>query len=172
VGEFLFVVSPAALGIDVGSRIVGLCLMRGDGQVFNTWSVKVNGEPLQRLCTLYEKVRDLFASIQALKGDYEKPHVFIEREMLYDRPNATKVSAMHGEVRGVLMALAWARGWPVHKMAVGSWKTQLSKEERTMAKDAAYVEYWNGRAGTAAESPDEIDAYFIARRAIIGGGTP
>lgn len=165
---------PAVLGIDVGSRIVGVCFMQGDGKVVNTWSIRVKGDPLRRLCDIYQAIRSLFAAVDRMLGAGTL-HVYVEESMLGGqnfssgrRGNVAKVAALHGEVRGVVMSLAWAHGWPVHRMYVQSWKAMLEKEERKVKKNAAYVAYWNAKLGLGARSPDEIDAYFIARKGVVG----
>jgi hypothetical protein len=100
--------------------------------------------------------------------EYAKVRVVIEEGAVYDRPNASKVSGLIGEVRGVIVTLAWINGFKVSKMAVASWKALLTKGERKMKKDSAYVAYWDKSLNLDATTPDEIDAFFIAKRAILG----
>ena len=165
--EGLFNFVPAALGIDPSSTSIGLCLMHGDGEVIKTWSVKAKGGPLQRLYDLYNGLSEVFSEVLELMR-FEDVRVYIEEGIFAGKRMHVKVAAMIGEVRGIIMAMAWIRGLKVQKIPVQSWKALLSKEERKMKKGAEYTKYWCEHLGLHATSPDEIDAYMIARRAIRG----
>lgn len=191
--EGLFNFTPAALGIDPASRVVGICLMLGDGRVVNTWSIRAEGQPLRRLCTIHTRIRELFDFIEddsdmKMQLGGSEIEVYIEEGMFGGRkppkvtsaPNGeatfqdfgARISAMAGEVRGAILAEAWRHRWKVRKMYVQSWKTLMTKAERQMKKNREYVDYWNTSLGLEAKYPDEIDAYFIARRAIVGRREP
>jgi hypothetical protein len=175
--EGIFDFGPVALGIDSASRMVGVCMMTGDGYVVRTWGFKAAGELGERVHAIHHWIRRLFdhiaesPEIQSWVGG-KRIVVYIEEGIFGGgkEPMAAmpKNAAMAGEVRGVIFANAWCHGWEVKKMYIQSWKAMLSKEERKMKKDKAYVAYWAGNTGVDFHSPDEVDAYMIARRAVVG----
>jgi hypothetical protein len=151
--------------------------MRGDGDVIQTWSVKPKGESLRRLYALFDGVGKVFYQIkedQEIRDRLESSEVrvYIEEGMYGGGKEPIRMmarnSALVGEARGTIITLAWLEGWKVNKMAIASWKSLLTKTERAMPKNSEYVRYWNISLGLDASSPDEIDAYFIARRAVRG----
>jgi hypothetical protein len=148
--EGLFDFGPVALGIDSASRGIGVCMMMADGYVVRTWGLKVAGSPGERVHAIHHWIRRLFdhiaeePSMREEVGEH-KIIVYLEegiygggKEPLRAMP---KNAAMAGEVRGVILANAWYHGWEVQKVYVQSWKAMLSKQERQMKKDKAYVEY-------------------------------
>jgi hypothetical protein len=80
------------------------------------------------------------------------------------------VIAILGEVRGLVYAAAWGAGLSVRTMAPQTWKVNLTRDERLMVKNGRYTDYWNRRLGTAFVAPDQVDAYQIARRYVVGKG--
>jgi Holliday junction resolvasome RuvABC endonuclease subunit len=158
----------AVIGVDPASRVVGVCLLQGD--TARTWSVRAAGLPLHRLYQLYCGVRELFDEIANMVES--RPEVYVEEGMFGGgkEPMAAmpRNAAMAGEVRGVVLTEAWRHGWRTRKMAIQSWKALIPKEIRKMPKNAEYVAYWNEKFGLQARHADEIDSYFIARRAALG----
>jgi Holliday junction resolvasome RuvABC endonuclease subunit len=165
-GQGHFPFGSYALGVDPGSSVVGVCFLGPDGNAIGMWSLEAKGEPERRLEKLHTLIMYLFESVEVFlkKEQNQEVQVFVEEGLIFDRPNASKVSKMQGEVRGIVCGDAWRRGWNVTRVHVQSWKAMLTKEQKAMPKDKAYVKYWNGRLGTKAKKPDEIDAYFIAKR--------
>ena len=114
-------------------------------------------QPVDRMRFIRGGVSRVFDLInRALPG--RAVDVMIEEGVFRTRP---KVCSMLGEVRGIVMAEAWRRGWTVRKVYPVSWKTILTKAERAMQKDAAYVQYFNRKLGIDARTADEIDATLI-----------
>jgi Holliday junction resolvasome RuvABC endonuclease subunit len=149
------------LGIDCGTKSLGLCLMAGDGAVRHTRRLKSNRPTiLGRI----EEIHSQFADyLEQLYTENLTPLVAIEDGIFAMKiPNAAMVQGALGEIRGVVMAECWRSGLQVTKVAVGSWKAMLSGTEKAMPKNGTYVRYWNQRLNLDCTSPDEVDAVMIA----------
>ena len=157
-----FGTSTAIVGVDPGSRSTGVCLMRGDGLPRKSWSIRAkDGAPADRMRFIHGGVSRVFDLIARALPD-RPVDVVIEEGVFKARP---KVCSMLGEVRGIVMAETWRRGWTVRKVYPVSWKSGMSKAERKMKKDGDYIRYWNSRLSWDAKSADEIDAVLIGAHA-------
>jgi Holliday junction resolvasome RuvABC endonuclease subunit len=138
--------------------------MGGDAHVIHSYSIVApDGPPLRRLAYIHGGLSRAFDEIVRLVGS--EIVLCVEEGMFRGRP---KVCAMLGEVRGIVMAEAWRRGWKIRKIYPVSWKTILSTAERKMKKDAAYRAYWNKKLELKCRTADEVDATLIARYGLSG----
>jgi Holliday junction resolvasome RuvABC endonuclease subunit len=146
------------VAVDPGTVSLGVALW--DGETRYSWTIHCrNNHPYQlRLRIIRKELSERFTAFYLM---YEGTiAVTLEEGIFFKRP---KVCSMLGEVRGIVMAEAWRRGWNVTKIAPVTWKRSLTAEERKMKKDSRYVAYWNKRLHAEAKSPDEVDAVLIAR---------
>jgi Holliday junction resolvasome RuvABC endonuclease subunit len=159
---------PPVLGVDPGTQKIGLCLMLPSGEIARSETLKASGDDaFTRISRLAGVVHRAFDGIEADLGGVA-PVVAIEEGIFAGPSIHAKVVGQLGEIRGVLMADAWARGWRVMKVAVKSWKGRLDQNERRMPKDQAYVTYWSVSYGREFSSPDSVDAAHIASYAVQG----
>jgi Holliday junction resolvasome RuvABC endonuclease subunit len=165
---------PWIVAVDPGSVSLGVCLSEPTGEPVRSWSIRVKGDLDDRLRSIAVEISLVFGEIQ---NSLVRPSIELTiEEGIYAGRNwsagrlgdVTRTAAMMGEVRGVVMAEAFHRGWTVKRMAPASWKTLLSKTERSMKKDSAYVRYWAGRLGREFKTSDEVDSVHIARRVVSG----
>jgi Holliday junction resolvasome RuvABC endonuclease subunit len=160
----------AILGVDPGSVRLGMALVDGGGTLRKTWTVKPPaGELIARQAFISAYLYRNMQQAREIIGQDVRVTVVIEegifgwgKEPIMAR---IKNAAIAGEIRGMVMAQAWRCGFYVRKMPVVTWKSRLTKAERAMAKDKAYVEYWREKLGADFRSPDEVDASLIGRRA-------
>lgn len=149
------------VGIDPGSRSLGACILAGDGSILRTWTFRTERDGLERLAEIHGFLLSLFSYVLRKYG--RNVLVAIEDGYLRDRPNGTVVSALHGEIRGICMSVAWQMDFRVRKVVPRAWKNKLTDAEREMKKNNAYVEYWRTKTGYAKfKSPDEVDAAMVA----------
>lgn len=171
-------IGPWIVAVDPGTQSLGVCLSSPGGQMVRTWSVRVPRSDRGRHDSLDGRLRfvaggvhQVFAEIdrsvhpEPWSPDHPSIEVVVEDGVYRARQ---RVIAQLGEVRGIVFAAAFRRGWPVRRMVPLAWKNMLTKEERSMKKDRAYVSYWNSRWDSDCKTPDEVDARHIARKAVAG----
>lgn len=147
------------IGIDPGTRSLGIVILYGG--VLWTESVVAKGSDLiGRLRTIASGVRSIFDKVY--QSDPEIQITVVVEDGVYRA--MPKVCAMLGEVRGVVLAECFRRGWPVRRVAPIAWKKRLLTDaERKMKKDKAYIAYWNRRLELDCRTADEVDAAHLAR---------
>ena len=154
------------IGVDPGSRSLGVALVDGAGRPLRSWSVRPSGRTpmLDRQRYVAGALRTIFGN---LAHEYPGAAVIVEDGIprYRDVPAVPSVIGTLGEMRGIIMAEAWRAGLRVRKMSPLTWKCRLSKAERAMKKGADYVAYWRGVLGHDFRSPDAVDAALMARRA-------
>lgn len=159
-------IGPWIVAVDPGTLSLGVCVSKPDGEVQKTYSVRPLAGPIDtRLRFIRGGVSQVFDEAVRSAPVGSGIELTIEDGVYRARP---KVCSMLGEVRGVVMAEAFRRGWPVRRMVPLAWKNMLTKSERLMKKDKAYVVYWNSVLSLGCRTPDEIDAVHIARKAVAG----
>jgi Holliday junction resolvasome RuvABC endonuclease subunit len=159
---------PVTIGVDPGSWTIGIALIGADGVVQQTWAIHDREQDymkrLRLLCAYSYQV------LSAIRKQYpsERIVLVLETGIFSTKRHQATVIAKLGEVRGIICAHAWRLGMEVEMMHPSTWKTRLTESERGMAKDKAYVTYWNSKWGTECRTADEIDAGQIGRRFVLG----
>jgi Holliday junction resolvasome RuvABC endonuclease subunit len=151
------------VGVDPGSHSLGVAIVEDQSVVAQTRAVVVPKEVKERVARLRYVaggVRRIFGEV-AVGADRRDRVVVVVEDGIY-RQAATSISVL-AEVRGIVYAEAWARGWDVEVVNPRAWKSHLSAGERAMRKNAAYVAYINRTRGLRASTADEVDAALIAR---------
>jgi Holliday junction resolvasome RuvABC endonuclease subunit len=161
----------AVIGIDPGSMKTGIALLDGKGALRETWDVSPPAawKMPKRQAYICARVNAAMKEARQIVGPDVRVTVVIEEGVFgwgkEPAPARIRTAAIVGEMRGMIMALAWNNGFYVQKMPVVTWKSRLTKVERKMTKDKTYVAYWNEKLGAHFHSPDEVDAALIGRRA-------
>ena len=157
-------IGPWIVAVDPGTLSLGVCLSNPSGEIVRTWAVRSpHGAVLDsRLRFIAGVVGSVFDQVER---EVDSVELTIEDGIYRTRP---KVCSMLGEVRGLVMAEAFRRGWPVRRMVPLAWKNMLTKEERSMKKDMKYCKYWGDKLSMKFRTPDEVDAVHIARKAVAG----
>ncbi len=177
VGGMLDFGTSVVIGVDPGTKSTGVCLMRGDGTPRKSWSIRApDASILERLKFISFQIGHLFDLIvpavsgrevivvieDGMFGGRKKPKIVINPSGEEESKDfSAKISGIAGEVRGLVMAEAWRRGWSVRKVYPVSWKSGMTKPERAMKKDAQYTAYWSRRLAREFRTPDEVDATLI-----------
>jgi Holliday junction resolvasome RuvABC endonuclease subunit len=169
-------IGPWIVAVDPGTLSLGVCLSSPGGQTVRTWSVRTpKSERLH--ASLDARLRfmsggvaqvfdEIYRSLPPSTGDVPlRVEVVVEDGVYRSRQ---RVIAQLGEVRGIVFAAAFRRGWPVRRMVPIAWKNMLTKEERSMKKDMKYCKYWGDKLSMKFRNPDEVDATHIARKAVSG----
>jgi Holliday junction resolvasome RuvABC endonuclease subunit len=145
--------------------MIGIAIVNNAGGIERTWALKASDKDvLRRLFFLRHGIADVMDTIAKEYAGHDI-QVVIEDGIYHAVPS---VIAILGEVRGMIYAEAWRVGLDVRVMSPMTWKTRLTKEERRMVKNGAYVRYWNDRLGTDLKTPDEVDAVQIGLRCVLG----
>ncbi len=161
------------IAVDPGTRCTGVATMMSGEKELRIWRAESdNIDPVNRIETIQRKLLKVFTEIamdmRTIYGELsDGVHVLVEEGIYRSR---MKHIATLGELRGIIMAEAWRRGWSVRKVSVQWWKfLVLTKEERKMKKNKAYVEYWNSKRRMTCTTADEVDAALIYWAAVESG---
>jgi len=158
------------IAVDPGTRSTGVAAPLSG--TIRTWQAKGEGiDPLLRSEIIGRRLVEIFYKIEGIHDRENKDdpiQVLIEEGIYHCRG---KVIAMVGEIRGVIMADAWRRGWETRKISVQWWKAFIPEEDREIPKGKvkAYVEHFNRSRGWTCICTDEVDAALIVEAARKSG---
>ena len=162
------------IAVDPGTRSTGVAAPLSG--TIRTWQAEGEGiSPLLRSEIIGRRLVEIFYKIEGIhdremrenhdRADTDlgdgRIQVLIEEGIYRCRG---RVIAMVGEIRGVIMAEAWRRGWETRKISVQWWKAFIPEEDREIPKGRvkAYVEHFNRSRGWSCTCTDEVDAALIS----------
>ncbi len=158
------------IAVDPGTRSTGVAAPLS--RTIRTWQAK--GEGIDSVLRSEIVGRNLVEIFYRIEGIHDREckddriQVLIEEGIYRCRG---RVIAMVGEIRGVIMAEAWRRGWETRKVSVQWWKALMPAEDRKIPKGKvkAYVEHFNESRGWSCACTDEVDAALIVEAARKSG---